>query len=127
MTDSGAPPDRAAVQQKMRAGDFAGALALLDPASPQAGSDALYLAAVCHRFLRAFDDARACLERVFAAEPEHGHALQELGHLCRDAGDSDGALRDAFCTCEIFEGERDAGSGEALSRRCEFLRVIQAE
>ncbi|HBO13748.1 MAG TPA: hypothetical protein DD491_13250 [Halieaceae bacterium] len=85
----------------MRAGDFAGALALLDPASPQAGSDALYLAAVCHRFLRAFDDARACLERVFAAEPEHGHALQELGHLCRDAGDSDGALRAYAEACRV--------------------------
>ncbi len=101
MTDGTAPPDRAAVQEKMRAGDFAGALALLAPASPEAGTEALYLAAVCHRFLRAFGDARACLERVFAAEPEHGHALQELGHLCRDRGDSDGALRAYAEACRV--------------------------
>ncbi|MEQ8264520.1 sulfotransferase [Pseudohaliea sp.] len=101
MTDSTAPPDRAAVQEKMRAGDFAGALALLDPASPGASSEALYLAAVCHRFLRAFDDAGACLERVFAVEPEHGHGLQELGHLCRDRGDSDGALRAYAEACRV--------------------------
>ncbi|MHA7817558.1 MAG: tetratricopeptide repeat-containing sulfotransferase family protein [Pseudohaliea sp.] len=101
MTESTAPPDRAAVQEKMRAGDFAGALVLLDAASPEAGTEALYLAAVCHRFLRAFDDARACLERVFAVEPEHGHALQELGHLCRDSGDADGALRAYAEACRV--------------------------
>jgi tetratricopeptide (TPR) repeat protein len=101
VTDSTAPPERAAVQARMRAGDFAGALLLLGPEEPGADSEALYLAAVCHRFLRAFDDARACLERVLAAEPEHGHALQELGHLCRDRGDADGALRAYAEACRI--------------------------
>ena len=84
----------------MRAGDFAGALTLLGPFLAE-DNEALYLAAVCHRFLGAFDDARACLERVLAAEPEHGHALQELGHLCRDRGDADGALRAYAEACRV--------------------------
>lgn len=88
-----APPfDEAAVRSRMRAGDFTGALALLAPDSSNANPDRLYLAAVCHRFLGEPAAAEACLSRVLDADPEHGHALQERGHLCRDRGDADGAL-----------------------------------
>ena len=76
----------------MRAGDFTGALDLLAPGSADATADRLYLAAVCHRFLGEPVAAEACLSRVLDADPEHGHALQEQGHLCRDRGDSDAAL-----------------------------------
>lgn len=88
------PPrfDEAAVRERMRAGDFAGALEQLEPDAEDAGVDQLYLAAVCHRFRKDFAAAEACLERVLAGDPEHGHALQERGHLCRDRGDGAGAL-----------------------------------
>ncbi|KGE03951.1 TPR domain protein [Pseudohaliea rubra DSM 19751] len=85
----------------MRAGNFAGALSLLASGIAHGSVEALYLAAVCHRFLRAFDDARSCLDRVLAAEPEHGHALQELGHLCRDRGETDAALHAYAEACRV--------------------------
>lgn len=76
----------------MRAGDFSGALALLAPNASEADSHRLYLAAVCYRFQGDGAQAEACLNRVLGHDPEHGHALQERGHLCRDRGDRDGAL-----------------------------------
>lgn len=85
--------DEAAVRSRMRAGDFAGALQLLNPGDSRADSHRLYLSAVCHRFQGEVALAEDCLNRVLADDPEHGHALQERGHLCRDRADALGALR----------------------------------
>ncbi|MEQ8514925.1 MAG: sulfotransferase [Chromatocurvus sp.] len=84
--------DESAVRTCMRAGDFTGALDLLAPDAPDADANRLYLAAVCHRFLGDAAAAEHCLAQVLERDPEHGHALQERGHLCRDRGDADGAL-----------------------------------
>lgn len=82
----------------MRVGDFASALALLAVDTSAAGLDnahpeALYLAAVCHRYRQDFAQAGACVEELLRRDPGHARALQERGHLARDRGDQDTALR----------------------------------
>ncbi len=120
----------------MRAGDFPGALALLAPDDPDADANRLYLAAVCHRYLGDAAAAQACLARVLALEPEHGHALQERGHLCRDRGDADGALRDYARACRAnpslvasFRGQlailEARGEREAAARVGAQLRRLE--
>jgi len=126
---SGAAPtlDEAAVRSRMRAGDFSGALALLAPDASGADSHRLYLAAVCHRFQGNGAQAEDCLNRILVQDPEHGHALQERGHLCRDRGDVDGALRAYAHACRAnpslvasFRGQlailEARGSREAAAR-----------
>ncbi|WP_240624369.1 tetratricopeptide repeat-containing sulfotransferase family protein [Chromatocurvus halotolerans] len=99
MSGAAATLDEAAVRSRMRAGDFSGALELLAPDEPGADSHRLYLAAVCYRFQGDSAQAENCLNRILAQDPEHGHALQERGHLCRDRGDADGALRAYAYAC----------------------------
>jgi len=91
--------DEAAVRERMQAGDFEGALARLAPEDLKADTKRLYLAAVCHRFRGDTGAAKHCLERVLTLDPEHGYALQERGHLCRDSGDAEGALRAYSLAC----------------------------
>jgi tetratricopeptide (TPR) repeat protein len=82
-------------QQLMRDGQLSDALAALRQVlvtQPQ-DSEANYLAAVCHRFLKQQDAAREILEALLAREPENGRALQEYAHLARDRGDTETALR----------------------------------
>jgi len=94
-----APLDEKAVRARMQVGDFDGALDMLAPEDPKANPTRLYLAAVCHRFRGDADAAEQCLERVLVLDPENGYALQERGHLCRDRGDTDGALRAYSLAC----------------------------
>ena len=54
--------------------------------------DALYMAAVCHRYRREFDQARQLLTRLKSLTPENGRVHQEEGHVARDAGNSEVAL-----------------------------------
>ena len=83
----------------MQAGDFDGALTMLAPQAPYADTGRLYLAAVCYRFKGDGEAAEQFLERVLALDPEHGYALQERGHLYRDSGDAEGALRAYRLAC----------------------------
>jgi tetratricopeptide (TPR) repeat protein len=55
--------------------------------------DAIYMMAVCHRYLRQFDDALNCLDQLQQITPENGRAFQEEGHVYRDNGQVDQALR----------------------------------
>lgn len=48
--------------------------------------DALYLAAVCCRLLRRFDDALDHLRALTELDPGYGRAWQEVGHARRDLG-----------------------------------------
>lgn len=78
----------------MTAGRFAEAaerLRALLGARPD-DADALYMAAVCARYLKRADHASRYLDRLIAAAPEHGRAWQERGHLARDEGRTPGAL-----------------------------------
>lgn len=83
------------VEASMRRGDFAAALSLLGKANESDSPKALYLNAVCLRYLGRLDDALTILERLRDSAPEYARAWQERGHLQRRRGDVEGAL-DAF-------------------------------
>jgi tetratricopeptide (TPR) repeat protein len=55
--------------------------------------EALYMRAVCHRYLRQFDAALETLDKLKSLAPDHGRAHQEEGHTHRDAGRLNDALR----------------------------------
>lgn len=75
----------------MRGGDFAAALTALRE-RPQDDVDALYLAAVCQRYLKEPQAALATLQRLHRLSPDHSRALQEEGHLYRSTGHWQNAL-----------------------------------
>ena len=56
-------------------------------------TEALYMSAVCHRYLSDYDQALASLSQLKAMVPEHGRAHQEEGHTYRAMGHADDALR----------------------------------
>lgn len=92
MTDSSL--DLAPIQQKMLAQAFAEALddlAAALAAEPD-NTEALYMAAVCHRYLEQFELAAARLERLKHLAPDFGRAYQEEGHLNRAQSRDDAAL-----------------------------------
>ncbi|WP_366511485.1 sulfotransferase [Maricaulis sp.] len=73
---------------------FDAALATIQPvldAAPE-HTDALYVQAVCARYLKRHDQAREALERIKRTAPDFGRAFQEEGHLLRARGDNDRAL-----------------------------------
>lgn len=82
-------------QDLLRAGDVHQAEAELRPLVSQQpdNPDVLYIAAVCARYLGQFDDALAHVNRLIELVPGHSRAMQELGHLHRDAGRPDDALQ----------------------------------
>jgi tetratricopeptide (TPR) repeat protein len=45
--------------------------------------DVLYMTAVCHRYLRQWQEAQSYLDRLLLLAPEHGRGHQERGHLLR--------------------------------------------
>lgn len=79
----------------MRGGDFSAALAALHEAlhNDPADEEARYLAAVCLRYLKRYAEARETLVELLAASPDNGRALQELGHLARDEGNREEAIK----------------------------------
>ena len=48
--------------------------------------DSLYLAAVCSRYKKNFEDAENYLRKLLSIAPDMGRAYQELAHLNRDKG-----------------------------------------
>jgi len=91
-TESGAGLE--SVKQKIVAKRFDEALTELDVflQDDPDNLDALYMAAVCHRYRRSFDEALDCLHRLKTLAPDHGRAYQEEGHTHRDSGRDDQAL-----------------------------------
>ena len=81
-------------QAALQAGEFARGrdLALRMLADRPDDAEALYMAAVAHRYLKEFDEAGAVLKRLHAASPEFGRAWQEAGHLARDRARPDSAI-----------------------------------
>ncbi len=70
-------------QRQLYAGDAQGALTSVESilsAQPNT-AEALYVKAVCHRYLKDFDQALATLSLLKNLEPEFGRAYQEEGHL----------------------------------------------
>ena len=82
------------VQARMYAGEFHAAIALLDGAIPTdpESTEALYLRAVCHRYLKDVPAALADLDALKQMAPDFGRAYQEEGHLHRDGGNAERAL-----------------------------------
>jgi len=73
----------------------------LEDAAASAGSvletdpdnvEALYILAVCQRYLKRLDDARETLNRLKTVSPSYGRAYQEEGHAKRLQADFDGAI-----------------------------------
>lgn len=83
MTESSSELKPAAIQKKMAAGHFASALQAIDRllAVDPVNSEALYMAAVCYRYLMRFEDAQACLDSLKALSSDRGRVYQEQGHL----------------------------------------------
>jgi tetratricopeptide (TPR) repeat protein len=48
--------------------------------------DSLYLAAVCTRYLKRYEDSKNYLKKLLINAPDMGRAYQELAHLNRDMG-----------------------------------------
>ena len=63
--------------------------------------DSLYLAAVCARYLKKFDDSQQYIENLLINAPDMGRAYQELGHLNRDLGNEDKAVMHYRQACEL--------------------------
>jgi len=82
------------VQARMYAGEFHAAIALLDGAisTDPESTEALYMRAVCHRYLKDVPAALADLDALKQMAPDFGRAFQEEGHLHRDSGNAERAL-----------------------------------
>ena len=62
--------------------------------------DCLYLAAVSSRYLKHFGDSKKYIESLLLNAPDMGRAYQELGHLSRDMGNEEKAIRHYRQACE---------------------------
>ena len=72
---------------------------LLDEDADQ--PDVLYMTAVCHRYLRQWQEAQPYLDRLLLVMPEHGRGHQEQGHLLRAQKMAGAALRSYQRACQI--------------------------
>lgn len=83
-----------AAQAKIMDGAFEAALSIVDGvlASHPKQTDALYLAAVCERYLKRSAAALDHLRALQAASPEYGRAFQEEGHVYRELNDLEKSL-----------------------------------
>lgn len=83
--------------------DFRGALAQLDEliAAEPENVEALYMGAVCHRYLGQFHQALELIERIKLLSPGHGRAYQEEGHVHRDRGKADRAITAYARACQF--------------------------
>lgn len=79
-----------AAQTHVYGGRFEDALAIL--LSLGENAEALYMRAVCERYLKRYDAALDTLSHIFTLTPEFGRALQEEGHVLRDMGRHEDAL-----------------------------------
>lgn len=127
-----------AIQQTMREGRFDDAAAqlhaLLD-ASPD-DADALYMLAVCQRYLKDYPKAEATLERIKRLTPGHSRAHQESGHLHKAMGQPNRALRAYARACQLnpaleasFRGQVEilqaqGRNAEAEQARAQLTRLL---
>ena len=83
MTSTSGDPRPADIQKHMAAGNFADALRAIDGllASDPHNGEALYMAAVCHRYIGQYDKAQACLNTLMSLPHDRGRVYQEQGHL----------------------------------------------
>jgi tetratricopeptide (TPR) repeat protein len=91
--ETGSPAQQA--QALLKAGRLDEARMLLERrlAGNERDGDARYVLAVCLRLAKDFAAAQDALELLLERDPDNGRALQELGHLARDRGDTGEAIR----------------------------------
>lgn len=92
-----------AAQAQVYEGRFEAALETLRPvldADPDR-TDALYMAAVCARYLKRPAEALERLDRIKRTAPDFGRAHQEEGHLRREQGDTGRALTAYRRACQF--------------------------
>ena len=63
--------------------------------------DSLYLAGVCSRYLKKFNEATKYIESLLVHAPDMGRAYQELGHIHRDMGNLAKAAIHYRQACEL--------------------------
>lgn len=90
------------IQKLMQSGDFKGALKQLDERLDEDPNftDALYMKAVCFRYLKQPEKAFIELDKLKYILPEFGRAFQEQGHLYRAAGQKERALNAYQVACQ---------------------------
>ena len=91
--------------------------------------EALYMSAVCHRYLREFEAALKTLAKLKAIAPEHGRAHQEEGHAYRDMGRPDDALNAYARACRFnpaleasWRGQLDILERKGLEQQADQVR-----
>ena len=95
--------DLSEARQAVKESRFKDALGLLEiilEGQPE-NIDSLYLAAVCSRYLKSFDDSQKYIEGLLTLAPDMGRAYQELGHLNRDMGNEDKSVMHYRQACEL--------------------------
>jgi len=95
--------DLSEARQAVKESRFKDALSLLEiilEGQPE-NIDSLYLAAVCSRYLKFFDDSQKYIEGLLTLAPDMGRAYQELGHLNRDMGNEDKSVMHYRQACEL--------------------------
>ncbi len=82
------------IQNLMRGRQFEAAVKLASECVENNPKDieALYMQAVCLRYMKRFDEAEKLLPSIHALSPDFGRAFQEEGHNARDQGLWDSAL-----------------------------------
>jgi tetratricopeptide (TPR) repeat protein len=100
---TGPSTDLAAIQEKIVGKRFVDALGDLDTVlqTDPDHRDALYMRAVCCRYLRRFEQAQVTLDKLKTLAPDHSRAHQEEGHTYRDWGKPDDALRAYARACAV--------------------------
>ncbi len=123
--------DLQSIQRKIVSKQFRSALADLaailddEPQNP----DALYMSAVCNRYLGDFPTALEILAGLKSVQPEFGRAHQEEGHTYRDMGREDEALAAYARACFFnpaleasFKGQLAILEKKNLERRADIVR-----
>jgi len=63
--------------------------------------EALYMTALCYRYLKQFDKAQSFLDTLKRYSPDHSRCHQEQGHLYRATGQLDFSLRAYQRACQL--------------------------
>ena len=63
--------------------------------------EALYMSALCYRYLNNFDRAQSFLDSIKKVSPDHSRSHQEQGHLYRARGVLDPALLAYQRACQL--------------------------
>ena len=125
-------PDIRSIQDKIVAKQFDDALSELgdllqaEPDNP----DALYMSAVCRRYVGDFDTALQLVAQLKELWPEHGRAHQEEGHTYRDMGKPDDALLAYARACRFnpalvasWRGQLEILKRKGLDRQAEQVQA----